>query len=324
VNTVLDGERPAAVAIPGWSETYALAAIAWCGRTRTPCVLMSESTEHDEPRQIWREHIKRRVVRHFSAALAGGSSHGAYLERLGLPSGRIRIGYDVVDNDYFRSGAAAARRDRSAVLHQMALPDKYFLASARFVHKKNLLTLLDAYAAYRDARGGQSWKLVILGDGPLRQEIVERATRLTIEDDVLLPGFMQYGQLPLYYGLAQAFLHTSSSEPWGLVVNEAMACGLPVIVSRRCGCAPDLVIPGKNGFQFDPADMRSLAELMTEVASDRCDRNAMGSASLEIISRYSPELFAEGLRDTVAIATTAPVPKRRLTDAALLQVLARR
>ena len=86
-----------------------------------------------------------------------------------------------------------------------------------------------------------------------------------------MPGFKQYHDLPAYYGLAGAFVHTSTVEQWGLVVNEAMAAGLPVLVSRNCGCAADLVQDGVNGFAFDPLDGDRMAALLTKVAGLSAD-----------------------------------------------------
>ena len=97
--------------------------------------------------------------------------------------------------------------------------------------------------------------------------------------DVILAGFKQYDELPAYYGLASAFVHASTTEQWGLVVNEAMASGLPVLVSDRCGCAPDLVEDGVNGFTFDPYDVEALAGLMQRVAAMTDERRqAMGAS----------------------------------------------
>ena len=143
---------------------------------------------------------------------------------------------------YFAEQAANVRAiwpKRSA--HSLGLPERYFLASARFVPKKNLLRLLEAYAGYRRRAGADAWHLVLLGDGELRGDIERRSALPDLAGAVILPGFRQYDELPAYYGLARAFVHASTTEQWGLVVNEAMAAGLPVLVSDRCGCAPDLV-----------------------------------------------------------------------------------
>ena len=93
-------------------------------------------------------------------------------------------------------------------------------------------------------------------------------------------------------------------EQWGLVVNEAMAAGLPVLVSERCGCFADLVIKGVNGFGFDPYNSEQLTKLMLKISSDDCDREKMGQASLKHIEKYSPDYFAQGFVKAVEYATT--------------------
>ncbi len=124
--------------------------------------------------------------------------------------------------------------------------------------------------------------------------------------------------------MAGAFVHASTTEQWGLVVNEAMAAGLPVLVSERCGCAPDLVRDGVNGFTFDPYDPGQLADLMLKVSSDQCDRLAMGRASQEIIKDWGPERFADGLMQAVAVARSRPLPKASWLDRSLLWALVHR
>jgi len=199
------------------------------------------------------------------------------------------------------------------------------LASGRFIAKKNFDRLMEAYARYRVALGEGAWRLVILGDGRLRNRLEGRLRSLGLGGYVYLPGFKQYSQLPAYYGLAQAFIHSSAVEQWGLVVNEAMAAGLPVLVSERCGCAPDLVEEGRNGFTFDPYDVEALAGLMVRLSSmSDQQRQPMGQASREIISRWTPQTFAENLVKAVEAALEAPPPKARLSDKALLWALAHR
>ena len=169
------------------------------------------------------------------------------------------------------------------------------------------------------------WNLILLGDGPLRAEVRSTISRLGLETAVSVPGFKQYDELPSYYGLAAAFVHASSTEQWGLVVNEAMAARLPILVSNRCGCAPDLVEEGRNGFTFDPYDTEELAHLMLQVASmPATERAAMGRASIEIISRWTPECFATNLMKAVELALATPRPKSTVVDKALLWALIHR
>jgi glycosyltransferase involved in cell wall biosynthesis len=285
--------NPDVVAIPGWGSRWSLMLLDACLKSRIPAILMSESTYHDAPRKRWLEAVKQRIVRLFSSALVGGQANAEYLRILGFGDRPILHGYDVVDNHHFAAGADESRRESDCLHKELGLPSRFFLASGRMVEKKNHLRLLEAYAVYRERVGSSAWDLVLLGDGPLRKEIESSIRRLGLSDHVALPGFRQYDELPIHYGLAEAFVHPSTVEQWGLVVNEAMAAGLPVLVSNRCGCAPDLVREGHNGFTFDPFDVHGLASLMERISADSCDRNAMGAASREIIAGWPPELFGE-------------------------------
>jgi len=264
----LDQEQPDVVAVPGWSDTGALAGLQWCARTGVPAVVMSESTVFDSERIPWKEEVKARIVQMCAAGLAGGKPQADYLTTLQLPRNRIFCGYDVVDNEYFARSAEEVRKRARVMRNQLGLPERYFLACSRFIPKKNIAGLLQAYATYRNS-STDPWKLVLLGDGPLRPEILQLRKALQLDQYVVFPGFKQYGELPAYYALANAFVHASSVEQWGLVVNEAMACGLPVLVSNRCGCAPDLVEQGRNGFTFDPNNATALARFM-EIGRASC------------------------------------------------------
>lgn len=302
----LDRAMPDAVAIAGWSHPAALAALIWCARNRVPSIVMTESAAIDEIRKPWREAIKRRIVALFSAGLVGGGPHQRYLVALGMRDALIRHGYDVVDNEHFAVGAENARKDSDALRTLLALPRPYFLASCRFVAKKNLPTLIAAYQSYRAAAGSSAWDLVLLGGGPLAADIRAAIAARGLESFVHLPGFRQYPDLPTYYGLAGAFILPSTTEQWGLVVNEAMAAGLPVLVSERCGCSEDLVRPSVNGFRFDPFDPSDLAGQMLAVASDNCDRTAMAQAGKAIIADWSTDRFGRELQQAVELALATP------------------
>jgi glycosyltransferase involved in cell wall biosynthesis len=318
--------RADAIALPGWSSPAALAGARWAAARGIPTVVMSETNAGDFPRHIITELIKRRLMMLFQAGLAGGTLARAYLADLGLPYDRTFVGYDVVDNDFFTRGAQAARETNtlSSGFIDPAWRGRYFLASARFVPKKNLPRLIEAFARYRQAAGSAAWPLVLLGEGPMRSELERRRAELGLQASLVMPGFKQYGELPLYYGNAGAFVHVSTTEQWGLVVNEAMASRLPVLVSDRSGCSPDLVESGRNGDTFDPHDVDALARLMLEVASDGCNRAAMGHASWQIIGRWSPETFAEGLRRATVAALHAGSRQPGLFDRTLLWALSRR
>lgn len=323
LESLLDESGADVVAIAGWSAPWALAALRWCRRAGVPAVLMSDSTVEDAPRTPLKEAVKRRIVSQYQTALVAGSRHRAYVEALGMPAVRVFQGYDVVDNEHFSTGAELARKDASAVRARLGLPAQYFLASARFIPKKNLSGLLSGFARYREVVGDQAWDLVLLGDGPLRPQVEAEIARLGLTGHVQLPGFRQYPDLPAYYGLAEAFVHASTVEQWGLVVNEAMAAGLPVLVSARCGCAPDLVQAGVNGYTFEPDDIESFAHRLIVLASTGCNRAALGAASRRIIDHWTPALFADGLWRAAAAARESPADDFGLFDRVLLQGLLR-
>ena len=154
-------------------------------------VVMSESSRQDEPRTWWKETFKRRIVGLYSAALVGGQRHVEYLAKLGMPRERVFTGYDVVDNEYFRHKAEEVRSQRSEVRQKCALPESYFLASARFIEKKNLSALIQAYAEYRrrSSAANVPWDLVVLGDGPLKADLCHLISDLRLNEHVHLPGF---------------------------------------------------------------------------------------------------------------------------------------
>jgi 1,2-diacylglycerol 3-alpha-glucosyltransferase len=262
--------------------------------------MMSESTYQDSVRTPGVEYLKRQIVRRFDAALVGGRRQKEYSAFLGLPADRIFLGYDVVDNEFFARGAAEVRQQEELYRHRYGLPKEYFLTVSRFIEKKNLHFLIDTYKQYRGLAGNDCWDLVLCGSGPLNQEIKDRARDIS---GIHLPGFKQADELPVYYGLAGVFILPSSHfEQWGLVVNEAMASGLPILVSQVCGCTPELVHEGVNGFTFDPGDSEALSRLMLKMTSEEVALRAMGEASSRMIAAWSPETFAENLIRAITIA----------------------
>ena len=131
----------------------------------------SDSNYSDEPRTWTREWLKRQVISSFDAGLAAGTRAREYLGTLGMDDARIFTPWDVVDNEHFRAGAERARGDSAARRQRLGLPDRYFLCVARFVPKKNLARLLEAYASYAGEAGSSAWSLVLSGSGPLEADL---------------------------------------------------------------------------------------------------------------------------------------------------------
>ncbi len=298
--------NPDVIAISGYSSRDAQVLLGWCKLHRRPAILMSVSKVDDVLRVKWKELAKKLIVRRFSAALCAGTRHRAYLEQLGMARERIVTGYGAVDNDYFGQRADQVRQQPAAFRHlpSLEISTPFFLASSRFIQRKNLHGLLIAYQRYREQSqvcGLSPWRLVVLGDGEERGNLERLIVERDIEE-VTFPGFRQIDELPAYYGLARAFIHPALQEQWGLVVNEAMASGLPVLVSERCGCATDLVRDGDTGFKFDPENVEAMASLMVACTCGEVDLVSLGQAARVHISQWGLERFAQAMYEALVIA----------------------
>ena len=276
--TVLDQLQPDAIAIAGWGSPDARACLSWCKKNGAKAIVMSETREADGQRTWWKEIIKQRLVSQFDAGLVGGHSHRDYLVKLGLPSEAIQFGYNVIDNHYFTTEADRLRQEDASLTLR-----PYFLASNRFIERKNLDRLVSAYTeAISDTDpSAKAWDLCLLGDGPLMPQLKTQVSNagLTVaevapwetrqedqgEPTVFFPGFRQIEELPRFYAHAGCFVHPALAEPWGLVINEAMACGVPILSSSNAGAAEELVIDGENGWKFDPKSSASIANSIVKI-----------------------------------------------------------
>lgn len=284
---LLDEINPTVVLVPGYANLPALCAGTWGRVHGAKTILMSESNYDDHPRKVLVELLKRWLVTLlFPGGVVGGKRSASYLRRLGIPEERIARGYDVVDNLYFSTQVAECRRAR-----RDSKRSPYFLFVGRLAPEKNISALIRAHAQYLEHGG--AWPLVVVGDGPLRDQLHSEASRQIQDGTVLFAGHKGIGDLPEIYAFAGCFVLPSSREPWGLVVNEAMASGLPVIVSSRCGCVDDLVEHGHNGFIIDPEDISGLATALAHVSTlTEEERMRMAERSKALIADYSPEKWA--------------------------------
>jgi 1,2-diacylglycerol 3-alpha-glucosyltransferase len=156
----------------------------------------------------------------------------------------------------------------------------------------------------------------------LREQLVNHAEALGLRGQVKFSGFAQYAELPALYAGAGALILPSTSDQWGLVVNEAMAAGLPVLISNSCGCSPELVVEGVTGFSFDPRDEAQLASRMSALTSLSGEqRHAMGRAAAARVRAFSLEAFSSGLWCAASCARSRPVHGAAATLALLGMLL---
>jgi glycosyltransferase involved in cell wall biosynthesis len=292
--SLLNELNPQALAIAGYKNAGMLTVLAWACLKKREKVLIMDSTLGDHARHPIKEWLKSKIVALFDAALTGGTCSKEYAEFLGIPPHKISVGADVVDNDYFAERADYARENDLSLRKRYQLPEKYFLYVGRFSEEKNISFLLKAYSRYCQDSPEQAWALVLCGSGPLETKLRQEIRQQGIQQ-VHLTGFKQIDELPIYYGLAQCLILPSKRDTWGLVVNEAMAAGLPVLVSKACNCAIDLISPGINGYVFDPSDVTELSQLMLKLSSGQVDLQSMSRAAQHVISAWTLDTYAQNL-----------------------------
>jgi glycosyltransferase involved in cell wall biosynthesis len=311
---IFRSEKPDVCFVPSYWPANAAVILFAAKLTGCRCVMMNE-THGGTARSAGIKHlVKKILLKMFDAGFVGGAPHRRYFVSLGLPMEKIFTGYDAVDNDYFARRAEEARSQKSEVRSRYGLPEHYFLNLGRFVAKKNLAVLIRAYHQFLYANPLTATHLVMVGSGEENPKLRALCDELQLpvydrtkpESESRKPeianempgvhfyGFRQIEENPVFYALADAFILPSLWEEWGLVVNEAMASGLPVIVSKTAGCAEDLIREGVNGFTFDPSDVEELAQLMLKLSTLNSEHSTMmGDASRDIISRWGCDNFAK-------------------------------
>lgn len=247
-------------------------------------VVLSESKFDDFPRSVWFEAFKALVLAPYVAAVVGAQRHIAYFRFLGFRRRPVLPGYDTVGVERVRAMGAAAPAT--------AWTDRHFIFVGRFVTKKNLFELVEGYAAYHARAGQQARRLVLVGSGPDEAALRQRVGELGLAEWVDFPGFLGAEGVAALMARSLALVLPSSEEQWGLVVNEALAFGLPAIVSNAVGSRDVLVRNLVNGFVIEPGSHDGMAAAMQALASDQQAWQAMSDAALQ----------RAGLGDTARLA----------------------
>ena len=300
VTSVLQKVDPDVVLCGGYNYLASWQAMRWARRNHVPFLVWSESTAADHRRKHWLvESLKHNFLNHCDGFVVPGKSALEYMQQVAISPGRIFVAPNAVDIDLFSAGEKAARAQEERLRSELGLPLRYFLFVGRLVKSKGVIDLLEAYNRLSpDLRANLG--LVFVGDGTHRAELESRA-RSILPGTVHFAGFVHRDELANYYGLAECFVFPTHSDPWGLVVNEAMACGLPVICTNVAGCAADLV--KANGRAVAPRDLQQLATAMQEVATDPYLRARMSRHSRDLIQGYSPQACATGIAEAAFSAS---------------------
>jgi len=300
VASALGKSEPDVILCGGYNYAASWQSLLWARHNGIPFYLWSESNAKDLRRgHAIVEFLKSQFLSRCSGFVVPGVAAQEYLRAdKKINEEVIFTAPNAVDNDLFAVAADSARHSAAAHRQAMALPSRYFLFAGRLVREKGVFELLSAYAKL-DGSMRQQVGLVFVGDGVSRRQLEKQAAAIS-PGVVRFAGFAQRQQLAIYYALAEMLVLPTYADTWGLVVNEAMACGLPVILSRAAGCATELVRDNWNGLLVLPRDVSSLALAMQTLAArpDLCA--TMGANSAQHISHYSPKEWSHGISQITA------------------------
>ena len=287
IRAVLAGNRPDVVILTGWNALPLVQALCACMVLKIPTIIRGESNAM-RARPAWVGLLHRLLIARYDAFLAIGSANRDFYLGYGTDPERVFPCRYFVDNRRIRAQFESALPQRAALRTRGHIPESSFcfLFVGKLDPKKRILDLLQALRAA--IRSGDDLHLLIVGAGELENEArtVAAEGRLPVS----FAGFLNQTELTQAYAAGDCLaLPSDYGETWGLVVNEAMVCGLPAIVSDRVGCGPDLVEPGVTGAVFPFGDVPMLAQRLCEMAADRANARALGLRAAERIRDYSVE-----------------------------------
>lgn len=286
--------RPSSIICGGYNHPAFWEALGWAKSHSAHFSAWIESTTQDQRKSnLLTAFVKHLFIRKCSAFVVPGKSSFEYVKSLGVLDTRIHTAPNAVDNHLFSALARTARQRDPQLRNELGLPSRYFLYAGRIIPEKGVFHLLEAYTRLPPEMRSEVG-LVFVGEGISKKELMTCAAS-TRPGSVIFPGFAQREQLASFYALAEVLVFPTLSDPWGLVVNEAMACGLPIIATSVAGCTADLVRDRKNGFIVLPKNVDQLAEAMAAFARDPNLASRMGARSARLIESFSPESCAAGL-----------------------------
>jgi len=277
--------RPDVLVVGGWSQVAYLEALGLRDVLRYRFIWWVESNLRDRrPASSWLRRTKRRLIAGVDGVVVPGTASRDYARALGARGDAIWLAPNAVDNERYRR-AAIDRTGRSG-------PGQVLFVG-RLESEKGVLTLLDAWSGI-EVPG----ELAIVGTGSLGASLAERVANEAMPP-VRMLGHHGRDELADRYAQADLFVFPSVSDPWGLVVNEAMASGLPLVASSSAGAVADLVQDGRNGFVVEPGDVDALREALSTLIADPAERIRMGRESSTMIDAFTPKAWARGMREAV-------------------------
>ncbi|MBI1857506.1 MAG: glycosyltransferase family 4 protein [Candidatus Melainabacteria bacterium] len=285
-----------AVWVHGWNSFTNWLVFMSTNLKHLPIMLRCE-TNLLNPIQPVKAKLKKAILKNLfkrvSSFLPVGRYNAEFYKTYGVSDERMFLVPYVVDNDFFFTNEKKYVAKGSTIKHSYKIPDKLpvILFSGKLTDVKCPMDLLKAFAVVSNK---QQAVLIYVGDGPMLAKMQKYVRKHKLKN-VFFMGFKNQTELSEIYSIADIFVLPSKFEPWGLVVNEAMCFGKPVIVSDKVGAGGDLVKTGENGFVFEVGDISMLADCLEKLLSDEVKREEMGKRSLSIIRNWSFDIGIQGL-----------------------------
>ena len=299
-----------AVWVHGWGHVGLYQAVREATALGLPVLMRGETLPNQQNPRTFRQKLRdafcRRLFEHVAGFLCIGTRNHNFYNQFGVENDRLFSMPYAVDNAFFQARCAEARPQREALRQSLGLdPGRpIILFAAKLTTVKAPEELLSAFTqVHRRFAADSAPYLVFVGNGPLRNMLEEQARPLS--DAVRFLGFRNQSELPALYDLCDLFVLPSRFEPWGLVVNEVMNAGRPVIVSDRVGAAPDLIEDGGNGFIYPSGNVDALASRLYQILESPTVRAKMGERGLQRIDTWNFEADRRGLLEALSVICSA-------------------
>lgn len=274
---------------------------AWL--TRTPVLLRGVSSVYYDS-VLGRKAVLRIAKRLYlcnlfrfgvSGFLYIGERNKRFYGCYGVPEGKLFFFPYAVDNDFFWDESRRYRAEREEIRRELGIGSEavVILFAAKLIPKKNPMEIL---VAYRNLRDLKNVALAIVGDGDLRPEMEIYVRREGLRN-VFFFGFQNQREMPKYYAISDIFVRTDLPDKgdWGATVNEALACGVPVVSSNAVGSQEDLIVEGENGFVYRFGDTEGLISILRKLLQEKERREGMREACRTAIAGWSYERDVEGV-----------------------------
>ena len=301
-----------AVIVMGWGSVTAWLAFFTCRALRTPLYLSGDSSfikDRRTPKGKARKALLQLLFARTAGFLLMGTMNGEFYRYFGADPKRFFLVPYAIDNQRFYDGSRTTVAERAAFRVELGLdPDcVIILFSGKLIPGKRPLDLIQALERMRL---GKRAALLFMGDGKERSSLEAYVNERKLHN-VHFVGFVNQARMPRIYGASDVLVLPSDYDQRGTVVNEAMACGLPVVISDRVGAwgTGDIVRDGENGFVIPMGDLTRLAKALDDLTGDKELRTRMGRRSLEIISTWDYDKDVEGI--LAALRATARASSER-------------